>query len=370
MENRSYGSIIALSGDGELYARYGDSDCFGVALCFVKKENIVLQYSVDEKKPSIVYVYDITSNTFSVVTINNQSLQLQEGVWDLSVEGDRWEGELLNGKPFGFGSYFDSNDHLVYRGCMIDGVRSLFGIIFFGDIHTVEYSGMLLNGRKWGVGIQYDRHQSVLHDGDWIDDSPVYLYDSLTSLQSSSALHTRLRKARLKLLRCTSLHLQRFSVLTSLILESGSCDLLATIQIDAMPSLRSILFDDHSCNSPTANSSLSVQNCPCLESLVFKPSACCFFSSFEIENCPLVRCLSFGGSNFVRARRCSLGSMGCLRDLYFGEGSFMSAMEFELYDLPKLHTVTMGLCAVRGLPEGDDAGSLRLSCSFTFVLSL
>ena len=148
MENRSYGSIIALSGDGELYARYGDSDCFGVALCFVKKENLVLQYSVDEKKPSIVYVYDITSNTFSVVTINNPSLQLQEGVWDLSVEGDRWEGELLNGKPFGFGSYFDSNDHLVYRGCMIDGVRSLFGIIFFGDIHTVEYAGMLLNGRK------------------------------------------------------------------------------------------------------------------------------------------------------------------------------------------------------------------------------
>lgn len=62
--------------------------------------------------------------------------------------------------------------------------------------------------------------------------------------------------------------------------------------------------------------------------------------------------------------------MGCLRDLYFGEGSFVSAMEFELHDLPKLHTVTMGLCAVRGLPEGDDAGSLRLSCSFTFVLSL
>ena len=367
MENQSCDSIFALSKDGELYAQYGDSDTSGDVLCYVKREGLILQYTASESTPSVFFVYDTASNVFHLVRDGHSHLEIQRGVWDLSAEGDRWEGGLRNGKPFGLGSFFDCNGHLAYRGCMIDGVRSLYGIVFFEDIQTIEYAGMMLNGRKWGVGVLYDRHQNVLHDGDWIDDHPVHLFDSLTPLLSPSSLHTRLRKARLRLSRCSSLHLHHFSVLTRLILESGSCGLLTTLQIDAMPCLRSILFDDHSCSSLVEGSSLSIQSCPCLETLVFKQSSCCFFSSFEIASCPLVRRLSFGGSNFVKARCFSLRSMGRLNDLYFGEGSFMSVVDFELHDLPQLRTVTMGLCAVRGLPDGVSGGILRLSCTFVFA---
>ena len=370
MENRSYDSILALSKDGELYAKYGYGDCSGDVICYARKEGLILQYTISETQPSIIYVYDRLLNTFHVVTKSHSHLELQTGVWDLSVEGDRWEGALHNGKPSGFGSCYDYDGHLVYRGCMINGVRSLYGIVFFGDTQKVEYAGVMLTGKKWGKGILYDRRQRVLHDGDWIDDHPVYPYDSLSSLVSASALHTRLRKMRLKLNHCTSLHLHDFSVLTSIAWEAGSCDLLTTIQIDAMPCLHSIRFDDHACSSSISNSSLSIQNCPCLETLVFKPSSCCFFSSLEIVNCPLVCRLSFGGNNFVKARCCSLRSMGCLKDLTFGECSFMNAMDFELRDLSQLRSVTMGWCAVRGLPEGVGGGIIRLSCSFTVVYSL
>ena len=371
MENQTYDSVWALSKNGVLYAQYGDKDCSGEVLCEVRSSHVIFQYSAEEgSQPSVIYLYETESSEFRVVSRGGQQHELQIGVWDLSAEGDRWEGGFYNGKPFGFGSYYEPNGHLVYRGCMINGVRSLYGIVLFGDTKAVEYAGMMLNGKKWGAGVLFNRHQSVVHNGDWMNDRPVSSYDLLTPIVSVTTLHTRLRKAILKLNRCTSLHLHDFSVLASLVFESGSCDLLATIQIDAMASLRSVVFGDHSCGSSTENASLTIQNCPCLETLLFKPSACCFFASFEITRCPLVSRLSFGGSNFVRAQRCSLRSMGYLRDLYIGEGSFVSVMDFELRELRQLRSVTMGWCAVRGLPEGEGGGILRLRCSFLHILLL
>ena len=42
-------------------------------------------------------------------------------ILDLSVEGDRWEGDVLNGNPCGWGVLYDKNNERVYEGFRIDG---------------------------------------------------------------------------------------------------------------------------------------------------------------------------------------------------------------------------------------------------------
>ena len=38
---------------------------------------------------------------------------------DLNEEGDRWEGDVLNDSPWGWGVLYDKNNHRVYEGFRI-----------------------------------------------------------------------------------------------------------------------------------------------------------------------------------------------------------------------------------------------------------
>ena len=42
---------------------------------------------------------------------------------DLDVNGRRWEGSVINGKPFGFGVMFDEEGRKEYEGFMMDGLK-------------------------------------------------------------------------------------------------------------------------------------------------------------------------------------------------------------------------------------------------------
>ena len=35
---------------------------------------------------------------------------------DLSVDGNRWEGDVLNGEPLGWGVMYDKDNHVMYEG--------------------------------------------------------------------------------------------------------------------------------------------------------------------------------------------------------------------------------------------------------------
>ena len=48
----------------------------------------------------------------------NQALSLSE-------EGDRWEGDVLDDKPYGWGVLYDQNTHMVYEGFRIGDSSTL-----------------------------------------------------------------------------------------------------------------------------------------------------------------------------------------------------------------------------------------------------
>ena len=46
---------------------------------------------------------------------------------DLSVEGDRWEGDALNDEPYGWGVLYDNNNGVVYEGFRVGEMNLCYG---------------------------------------------------------------------------------------------------------------------------------------------------------------------------------------------------------------------------------------------------
>ena len=91
-------------------------------------------------------------------------------VLDLSDEGERWEGDVLDNKPYGWGVLYDKEGERVYEGFRIGKVNVCCGIQYYPDIQKVEYEGEWFEGKRWGRGIQYDRKGNKVFDGEWMND--------------------------------------------------------------------------------------------------------------------------------------------------------------------------------------------------------
>ena len=44
-------------------------------------------------------------------------------ILDLNENGDRWEGNSLNGIPFGYGCVYNSENQLIYKGFVFEGMK-------------------------------------------------------------------------------------------------------------------------------------------------------------------------------------------------------------------------------------------------------
>ena len=86
----------------------------------------------------------------------------------LKDDGSRWEGDWLNGKPFGFGSLYDGEGNRIYSGFMIDGKKIGYGTEYFADNHMVDYCGSYMNDLRHGRGCSYDKNDTLKFEGDWI----------------------------------------------------------------------------------------------------------------------------------------------------------------------------------------------------------
>ena len=88
-------------------------------------------------------------------------------VLDLSDDGERWEGDVRDGKPFGWGVLYDSEGEKKYEGFRMGEMNVCYGKSYYSDIQKVEYEGMIYRGKRWGRGVQYDRNGRVIHEGEW-----------------------------------------------------------------------------------------------------------------------------------------------------------------------------------------------------------
>ena len=131
-------------------------------------DGVIVEY---DSRGRIVWVDVDKKELLEVEGVDLSEVKRNE-ILDLGVEGDRWEGDVLNGNPCGWGVLFDKNNERVYEGFRIDGKSVCYGRTYYSDISRVEYEGEWCDGGRWGRGVQYDRNGVVVYDGEWLNDAP------------------------------------------------------------------------------------------------------------------------------------------------------------------------------------------------------
>ena len=153
-----------------------------------------------EKSHSVVVelglnrVIEVSIDSHALLRVNGEEAKGMEHnrVLDLNDEGERWEGDVLNDEPFGWGALYDSENRMAYEGFRIGDVNVCYGIQYYSDIQKVEYEGGWFEGKRWGRGIQYDRNGKTVFDGEWMDNEPVIKRVVLT--EENQLLHNHIEE--------------------------------------------------------------------------------------------------------------------------------------------------------------------------------
>ena len=94
-------------------------------------------------------------------------------VLDLSDDGERWEGDVLNNQPYGWGVLYDNENRRVFEGFRVGKVNVCYGRSYYPENQKVEYEGGICEGMRWGRGIQYDRNGKTVFEGEWMNNEPL-----------------------------------------------------------------------------------------------------------------------------------------------------------------------------------------------------
>ena len=94
-------------------------------------------------------------------------------VLDLNDDGERWEGDVLDDQPCGWGVLYDKGNNREYEGFRVGDVNVCYGTRYYSDLGVIEYEGEWCEGKRWGRGIQYDRKGGLQYEGEWTNDAHV-----------------------------------------------------------------------------------------------------------------------------------------------------------------------------------------------------
>ena len=153
-----------------------------------------------EKFPSVVVelclnrVIEVDIASHTLLRVNGEEVSGIEHakVLDLSDDGERWEGDVMNNQPYGWGVLYDSENRMVYEGFRIGDVNVCYGTQYYSDIQKVEYEGEWCEGKRWGGGVQYDRNGKTVFDGEWMNDE--HLSKQVVLNEENQFLHNHIEE--------------------------------------------------------------------------------------------------------------------------------------------------------------------------------
>lgn len=238
---------------------YGISNLNGITM----DGAVVIQYSSDENSNEQIIQCNIMSKKMKVVkndSIHSCSIESNDksivtgATTDLSNRGDRWEGDLLNGVPFGFGLYYNENNGLIYKGFLYNGKKVCYGIDYYADISVIEYEGGYFNGLRCGFGELHNRRNVLLYSGDWLFGN-CYNECSMQIMSSTvndSVIHNFINDLIIGencLLSCLRFFMSDFVNLKSLVIGNHSCVQVERVMISNCPELTSIDIGENCFNN-------------------------------------------------------------------------------------------------------------------------
>ena len=120
-------------------------------------------------------VTEVNADSRELLRVNGKDVNGIEHkqVLDLSDDGERWEGDVLNNQPYGWGVLYDSENRRMYEGFRVGDVNVCYGRSYYPENQKVEYEGGICGGKRWGRGIQYDRNGSIVFEGEWMNNEQL-----------------------------------------------------------------------------------------------------------------------------------------------------------------------------------------------------
>ena len=266
-----------------------------------------------EKFPSIVVELhlnevievDIASHTLLRVNGEEVSGVEHKRVLDLSDDGERWEGDVLDNQPCGWCVLYDSENRRVYEGFRIRGVNVCYGRSYYPDLQKVEYEGEICEGKRWGRGIQYDRTGNTVFEGEWMNNEP--LSKRVVVNEENQLLHNHIEELIVENNSCnrkewTALDLSFMSKLRLLKVGDECFENVKEVKLIELNRLERVVigknsFTKHKNDFPVfINTSrhFCLNNCWRLRELMIGCFSFSDYSVCEIENVPSLEVIEMG----------------------------------------------------------------------------
>lgn len=232
---------------------------------------------------------------------------------DLSVNGDRWEGDVLNGKPCGWGILYDKENHVEYEGFRIGKRMVCYGRKYYADISKIEYEGEWFEGMRCGRGTQYNRNGDVVYDGEWLFDKP--LETTLVLSAGKKWLHNRVEELIVNdncgnEKGCHELYLMYLPRLRKLRVGDHCFKNVKWMEVVKLRDLESVVIGRNSFTSGEQGPLGSVYH-------------------FWLKSCPKLRELRVGDDAFAHCDECLIEGVG-LEVVEMGSNAFLNTPSLEL----------------------------------------
>ena len=162
----------------KLSAEYAKNDKEDACVVFVRHDRLSWYEGIVEMASSVLLelneerMIEVDVDSHELLQVNGEDVKGMEHaqVLNLNDDGERWEGDVLNNQPYGWGVLYDKEGEKAYEGFRIGEVNVCYGTRYYSDIQKVEYKGGLCEGKRWGRGVQYDRKGNKVFDGEWVND--------------------------------------------------------------------------------------------------------------------------------------------------------------------------------------------------------
>ena len=252
-------------------------------------------------------------------------------VLDMKEKGERWEGDVLNDQPYGWGVLYDNENRKMYEGFRIGDVNVCYGRSYYLENGKVEYEGEWCEGKRMGAGVLYDRHEVVIHEGEWVNNRPLSIRVELTD--KNPVLHNRIEELIVKDKSCNgkewkSLDLSLLSKLKKLTVGDECFNEVETVKLNGLKELESVVVGRESFGLENETvTSFEMKDCEKVKELIVGKKSFNIFGEFSLENTPSLERIVMKGANFYWA---SCRFHGC------------GLMANSLLDMPKLKSMKFG----------------------------
>ena len=289
-------------------------DVMGFHLVVYRNGLCWCQEGLVEKYPSIVMELslnrvievDIASHTLLRVNGEEVSGVEHKRVLDLSDDGERWEGDVLDNQPYGWGVLYDSENRMVYEGFRIGDVNVCYGTKYYSDVQKVEYKGGICEGKRWGRGTLFDRTGKTVFDGEWMNDDNM-IEKRVVLNEENQLLHSHIEELIVESNSCngrewTALDLSFIPSLRLFEVGDGCFKYVNEVKLIGLDQLERVVIGMNSFtkkndwgNDP--NRHFYLKDCERLRELKIGRYSFNDYSVCEIENLPSLKVIEMGKLN-------------------------------------------------------------------------